>query len=225
MKYSKLHSWKVTPKVAKKIQLKLKKKLVLRKAFGEIKTISAADVSFINGWVYGVVAIFSFPELELIEKAEAKAKSSFPYVPGLLTFREGPILLKAFEKIKNEPDVMLFDGQGIAHPIGFGEASHLGVLLNKPSIGCAKSKLCGEYIEPGKKKGSYSFIKYEGKIIGAALRTRANTKPIFVSIGHKIDLKSAIELVLKCTRTFRIPEPLRFVHTRSVEYAREAETA
>ena len=225
MKCSKLHSWEVTPKAARKIQLRLKQRLILRKSFKEVKMIGAADVSFIKGWVYGVVAIFSFPELRLIEKAEAKARATFPYVPGLLTFREGPILLKAFDKILYEPDVILFDGQGIAHPLGFGEASHLGLLLDKPSIGCAKSKLCGDYAEPGKKKGDFSFIMYKGKVIGAALRTRVNTKPIFVSIGHKIDLKAAIELILKCTRTFRIPEPLRFVHTRSVEYARKAKTA
>lgn len=225
MNYFKLHPWKVTPKTAKKIQLKLRRLIIKRKSFKTVNTVGAADVSFVRGWVYGVVAIFTFPKLELIEKAEAKAKVTFPYVPGLLTFREGPILLKAFEKIKNEPDVILFDGQGIAHPIGFGEAAHLGVLLNKPSIGCAKSKLCGEYPEPKNEREAYSFIKLEGKVVGAALRTRVNTKPIFVSIGHKIDLKYAIKIVLQCVREFRIPEPLRFVHTRSVEYARETEAA
>jgi deoxyribonuclease V len=220
MKYKKLHAWSVSIGRAKEIQLKLQERIRF-KPLGKVKTVAAVDVSFIGNKAVGVAAVFSYPDLMLIEEQIFVSKPKFPYVPGFLTFREGPIMLGALMQLKNEPDVILFDGQGIAHPRRMGEAAHLGILLDRPSIGCAKSKLIGEYKEPAKKKGSFSKIHLEGKIIGAALRTRDGVKPNFVSAGHKIDLKSAMKIVLGCSKRYRIPEPLRFVHTESVKHARK----
>jgi len=221
MKYKKLHPWNISIEKAKEIQLKLRKKvhfIPLRK----IRTVAAVDVSFIKKTAIGVAAVFSCPDLELIEERIFVSKPKFPYVPGYLTFREGPIMLGALAKLKKVPDVILFDGQGIAHPRGMGEAAHLGVLLDRPSIGCAKSRLIGEYSDPGKKKGSFSKIYLDGRVIGAAVRTRDGVKPIFVSVGHKMDLRSALKVVLSCSTWYRIPDPLRFVHMESVKHARKA---
>jgi len=212
-----MHKWKVSVKAARKIQLRLRNKVIKRKTFSKIRTIAAADVAFKGGWVAGVVAVFSYPQLELLEVGYRKEKASFPYVPGFLTFREGPVLMKIFKALTIKPDLILFDGQGIAHPLRFGEASHLGVLLDKPSIGCAKSRFIGEYKEPGKKRGSFSFLLDGREKIGAVLRTRDRVKPIFVSIGHRIDLENAIKMVLACSKGYRIPEPLRFAHSKSLE--------
>lgn len=221
MEYFRLHPWDVSTKEAREIQLRLRDRLIMGQPLKNIRKVAAADVSFAGDMLYGVVAVFSYPGLELIEKKVAKGRAKFPYVPTFLTFREGPILIKAFSKIKNEPDVILFDGQGAAHPLRMGEACHLGILLDRPSIGCAKSRLFGLYKEPKQKKGSYSNLFADGGIVGVALRTRDNTRPIFVSPGFKIDLKSSIEIVLGCTTKYRIPDPLRFVHTESVACAKK----
>jgi len=214
MKFRKLHPWDVSIAEARKIQLRLRQRLV-HKPPGKISTIAACDVGYIDGIAHGVVVVFSYPELKEKEKAEAKAKVRFPYVPGFLTFREGPIMLQAFAKLKTKPDAILFDGQGIAHPRGMGEAAHLGLWLDIPSIGCAKSKLYGEFKEPGKKKRSYSYLMAEGKRVGAVLRTKDGTKPIFISAGHKVDLKSSIKIVMNCVTKYRIPEPLRYAHQQT----------
>ncbi len=134
---------------------------------------------------------------------------SFPYIPGFLSFREGPAIIKAVNKLKIKPDLILFDGQGIAHPAGMGIAAHVGVLLKIPAVGCAKSRLIGDYVEPGDVKGQHAQLKYQGKIVGTVLRTRDNVKPLFVSPGHLIDLKGAVNVVLTCIDKYRIPEPLR----------------
>ena len=139
-------------------------------------------------------------------------KIAFPYIPGLLTFREAPVLLKAFSQLPQEPDLLLLDGQGIAHPRSLGIAAHLGVLLNLPAIGCAKSRLCGEYEEPGMEKGSTAPLKDNGKTVGMVVRTRTGTKPVFVSPGHKMDFATSMKIVLALCRTYRIPEPLRQAH-------------
>ena len=158
------------------------------------------------------IVIFEFPSFKIIERKHCVSTVNFPYIPGLLTFREGPSLLEAFEKIKIEPDIILFDGQGIAHPRRMGIATHLGLFLDKPTIGCAKSKLCGNYSSLGEKKGEYTLLKENNEILGAALRTRDRVKPIFVSPGNKIDLFTSIEIVLKCTRKYRLPIPVREAH-------------
>ncbi len=215
MKFKKLHPWEVDVAEAKRIQLKLGRRLV-QKPLKKIKTVAACDVSYPGSEAFGVVIVFRYPDLELIEQKTARVKITFPYVPGYLTFREGPVLMKAFSKLKIKPDVILFDGQGIAHPRGVGEAAHLGLLLNIPGIGCAKSRLFGEYKEPGKKKGSFSYLMADGEKVGAALRTREGTNPIFISPGYKVDLKSSIAIVMNCVGKYRIPEPLRVAHLESL---------
>ncbi len=158
------------------------------------------------------VVVMSFPELEPVETKTVEGRIDFPYVPGLLSFRETPLSLAACSSLKVNPDLFLIDGQGYAHPRRFGFACHIGLLLDKPTIGCAKSRLIGSYDEPGRKRGSYTEIIENGETIGAAVRTRKDTKPVFVSIGHKVDLQGAISWVLKCCRDYRIPEPLRLAH-------------
>jgi deoxyribonuclease V len=151
-------------------------------------------------------------KLELIEAVNASLKLDFPYIPGLLSFREAPVLIKAFQKLKNTPDVTLFDGQGIAHPRGIGLASHMGLILGYPTIGCAKKHLAGSYGPIPDAKGDYSPLKSDGRIIGAVLRTRERVKPIFVSPGHAITVKESIQVVLDTCRGYRLPEPTRQAH-------------
>ena len=212
MNYLNLHSWEVNPKVAIQIQQELKEKIQLKKSFNRIKRIAGADVSYFKNEMIAGAIIFEFPTLKTIEKQSFVSPVNFPYIPGLLTFREGPSLLSAFKKIKTEPDIILFDGQGIAHPRRMGIATHLGLFLNKPTIGCAKSRLCGRYSNVGEKKGEYALLKENNEILGAVLRTREKVKPIFVSPGYKIDLVNSIDIVLKCSVKYRLPLPVREAH-------------
>ena len=218
MRHKKLHSFNINPAQAIKIQEKLRVKAILRDDFKQISSIAGADVSYRKkgNKVCAAVVVMSFPELEVIEKACKTSAVRFPYVPGLLAFREIPVLLKAFKNIKSNPDLILVDGQGIAHPRRMGIASHLGVLLDKPTIGCAKTILFGKCQNPASKRGSYSHLRdKEGKVIGAALRTQNNVRPVYVSQGHKVSLKTALKVVLRCCLRYRIPEPLRLAHTVS----------
>lgn len=159
--------------------------------------------------IFGAAALFTYPYLELVELAVASGPCPFPYIPGLLSFREAPILAEALEKLKRRPDVVLVDGQGLAHPRGLGLASHLGVLLNLPTIGVAKSRLVGEGEEPQQAAGSASPLVWEGRQVGLILRTRAEKKPLFLSPGHLVTLEECREIVLACTKKYRLPEPLR----------------
>lgn len=216
MEIRELHRWDVTPKEAVDIQERLRKKVSTVGSFTKIRLIAGADVSYARkeNSVHAAVGVFSFPDLRLIEQRTATVKTSFPYIPGLLTFREGPALIECFKKIKNVPDAVIFDGQGICHPRRMGIASHMGVLLDIPSIGCAKSHLYGEFRIPVGTKGSYTDIQdVDGTTIGACLRTRTDVKPVFVSTGHDVSLNTAINTILRCTTRYRIPEPSRFAHT------------
>jgi deoxyribonuclease V len=206
-----LHPWNVSPKKAIQIQEALREQVILKKTFSKVRTIGGGDVAYAKDEdrLVGVVVVLSFPQLETLEVATAAGKTSFPYIPGLLTFREGPILLKAFQKLELKPDVMIFDAQGIAHPRGLGLASHMGLCLDLPSIGCAKTPLFGKFTIPERRKGDFEWIREEGKKVGAALRTRDGVNPLFVSPGHRLDLRTSIQIVLACCRGFRIPEPLR----------------
>ena len=219
-----LHPWNVSYKEAIQIQNRLKKQLVLDLPFTTPKTVGGVDVSVsirsCHGWA-GVV-VLSFPDLEVVEESWAKGKIDFPYIPGLLSFREIPLILDALKDLSAEPDVFLCDGQGIAHPRRMGLASHLGVLLGKPTIGCAKSRLVGHYHEVGPMKGDYSLLTDKGETIGAALRTRSGTKPIFVSPGYGLSIRKAIEVALCCCMKYRIPEPIRAAH-RLVNQLRRAQ--
>lgn len=212
-----LHSWNVSVEEAIQIQEALKDRIILKKTFSIVRTIGGGDVAYSkNGnLLFGAIVILSFPDMEILDMATADGQIPFPYIPTLLTFREGPILIKSFQRLKVKPDVMIFDGQGIAHPRGMGLASHMGLWLNLPSIGCAKTALLDEFISPGPSKGSYEWIRREGKKVGAVLRTKEKVKPLFVSPGHRIDLLTSIQLLLESCRGFRIPEPLRKAHQLS----------
>jgi len=207
----------VDPKRAIQIQKDLRERIILKRDLSEFKTIGGADVSYLNdkNLLFGAIVVFSFSEMNIIEQTIVSDQISFPYIPGLLSFREGPVLIKAFKKLRIKPDVIIFDGQGIAHPRGIGLASHLGLWLNIPTIGCAKTSLIGEFKIPGPFKGDYEWIYIGGEKVGAVLRTRDRVKPIFISPGHRIDLYTSIHIVLKTSTRFRTPEPLRKAHQLS----------
>jgi len=217
MRIEKLHPWNVTPVEAAKIQKDLKKQVSLIDDFNKIERVGGVDVNYKKGSGKATAAavVLSFPGLEVWETQVVEGEVSFPYVPGLFSFREIPLLIPALEKLKTTPQVMLVDGQGIAHPQRMGLAVHLGILMNIPTIGCAKSRLLGTHENPSKKKGAFTNLYDQGEIIGAVVRTRTDISPVYVSIGHKISLPTALEIVLKCTTKFRIPEPLRAAHIAS----------
>jgi deoxyribonuclease V len=198
---------------AEAIQKELQKRVITQNGFGEIKRVAGVDLAPIQGedrLVCGII-VFSFPELEEIERVSSRVHEQFPYIPGLLAFREGPAIIEAFKKLKNNTDLIMVDGQGIAHPRGLGIASHVGVILDIPSIGVAKERLYGKYNEPPDSDGAWTPLinPRKGNTIGAVVRTKKGTKPVFVSIGHKIDLRTAIRITRECTKGYRIPEPTR----------------
>ena len=215
MHIQKLHPWQISPREAIAIQKSMAAQVVKTGHLESVKYVAGADVSTEknSSLAYAGVVVMSFPGLELVEEQGIAFELSFPYIPGLLAFREAPPLLKVFEKIEHEPDLILFDGQGIAHPRGMGIASHVGLLLNKPSIGCAKSLLTGHFEEPAMEQGSFSYLYNDHKrIIGAVVRTRTGIQPVFVSIGHRIDLMTAVKFVQACSSGYRIPDPIRQAH-------------
>ena len=218
MKY---FNWPKNIRDAKAIQIALRDKVKIIPFKKPPQYIASVDASFTDDEIIAVTCIYKYPELVYIGHETAIKEATFPYVPGYLTFREGPAIIKAMSNLKIKPHVILFDGQGIAHPKGLGIASHIGVLLDMPTIGCAKSKLVGNYREPGFKKGNRSSLRYNGKIIGVVLRTKDNVRPVFVSPGHRIDLKNSIKIVCDCTSTYRIPEPLRRADFISKKIKRE----
>lgn len=197
---------------SRKRQNKLKGRVSIKPIKKNIKIVAGGDVAYLNNLAIGGIVALKIPRLEVIEKTFAIKKNVFPYVRGLLAFREAPVLIQAIKKLKCRPDVFIFDGHGIAHPERIGIASHIGVLIDKPTIGCAKSVLIGKFSLPGRKKGSYTFIYDKCDIIGAMLRTKTDIKPVVISSGNKINLEDSMRIVLQCCRTFRIPEPIRFAH-------------
>lgn len=213
MELKNIHPWNLRPKQAIKLQEGLRKKIRLKKLDTNVRLIAAADAAFKRGRSIGAVVVFRYPELEVVESVRKTAKISYPYIPGLLTFREGPVLEKCFRALRCEPEVIIFDGQGVAHPRHMGIATHLGLLLDKPTIGCAKTRLFGRYTQPKDKRGAFSNLWDNRKRkIGVVLRTREGVKPVFVSAGYKIDLKSSMSIILHCAKKYRIPEPLRIAH-------------
>jgi deoxyribonuclease V len=213
--------WPKDIKKARMIQEILEEKVRIAPLRKLPKYIAGVDAAFLHDKVIGVACLYKYPDLILTEEVYAVTEALFSYIPGFLSFREGPAIIKAVKSLKMKPDVILFDGQGIAHPRGLGIASHIGVLLDLPTIGCAKSRLIGEYREPGPKKGTWSFLRYNGKTVGAVLRTKDNVRPLFVSPGHGIDLRGSLEIILSCIRKYRIPEPLRRADSVSKKIKRE----
>ena len=206
------HPWNVSPAEAMEIQRQLRGKVSKERSFGEVHTVAGVDVGFKGEVARAAVVVLSYPELQPLDYSVAELPVEFPYIPGLLSFREGPSVLAALEKLATEPDLFIFDAQGLAHPRRMGLASHIGVIIDRPSIGCAKSRLCGTHHQPGPERGSYVHLYDDGEIIGAVVRTRTGVKPLYVSIGHRIDLESAIEYVLGCCRNHRLPETTRYAH-------------
>jgi deoxyribonuclease V len=209
-----LHSWDVTYKEAIKIQEELRDSVILRKIPNRPTCIGGLDVSYQKGThrVWAGAVVLNFPDLAVLEESWVEREVLFPYIPGLLSFREIPALLDVLTRITVEPDVIFCDGQGIAHPRGLGIASHLGVILKRPTIGCAKSRLVGDYDPVGEMKGDYSYLRYGDRVIGAVMRTRQGVKPLFISPGYGVMLDDCTELVLKTCPRYKIPEPIRQAH-------------
>lgn len=193
------------------MQERLRDQVIAKDSFEPPRLIGAVDASHRRetGITCAVAALLSFPDLELRTWTSVRRPTDFPYVPGYLSFREAPAILGAVRRLRAVPDVLLVDGQGIAHPRRFGIACHIGVLADVPAIGIAKSRLVGAYDEPGRERGAWSPLLDRGEVIGAVLRTRTGTRPVFVSVGHRVCLETAIELVLHCTPRYRLPEPIR----------------
>jgi deoxyribonuclease V len=224
-----LHSWNLSYSEARELQSNLACKVRFAPLKRSPKFVAGIDCAFSKDGrrIFAAVVVLRLPELELVETARAAREVTFPYIPGLLSFREAPVCIAAVEKLRKQPDVFMIDGQGIAHPRRLGLAAHLGLFIDKPTIGCAKSRLTGQFEEPPLEKGGYSLLKdtkdtksrtsretqaARHEIIGAVVRTRTNVKPVFVSIGHKCLLKDAIEITLACATKYRLPEPTRLAH-------------
>ncbi len=214
MKIKNLHDWNIGVKKAIELQKALAGQVIHCGFDKKIKTIAGIDCALGNDEksIIGCIVILSAETLEKIETAHAIRPITFPYIPGLLSFREAPACLAAAEKIAVTPDCFIVDGQGIAHPRRFGIASHLGLFLDIPTIGCAKSRLIGDFINPATAKGSTSPLKDKNEIIGSVVRTRSNVEPVFVSVGHKCRLCDAVRIVLDCCTRYRLPEPTRLAH-------------
>ncbi len=214
MKVESLHSWQVSTVQALEIQQRLAVQVSKRSEVTTPRFIAGVDISAgkRGEMATGAVVVLNYPELRVVETKVAQDKLELPYIPGLLSFRESPLTLAACQKLTITPDLILVDGQGIAHPRRLGLASHLGLFLNTPTIGCAKSLLCGNHEAPGAEPSSYAEVADRGEIIGAALRTKLRVKPVYVSIGHKVDLQTAIYWVMNCCRGYRLPEPTRLAH-------------
>lgn len=214
MKLAISHPWNLLVSEAKALQVQLADKVIAETTFdpATVQTVAGVDVGFQGGVARAAVVVLDFPGLELVDCALAETEASFPYVPGLLAFREAPSVLAALEKLVTWPDLFIFDAQGIAHHRRLGLAAHMGVILDWPSIGCAKSRLVGNDSQPGDAVGDWAPLVDAGQTIGAIVRSRARVKPLYVSIGHRIDLPTAIDFVLRCTRGYRLPETTRHAH-------------
>jgi deoxyribonuclease V len=208
------HSWNLTPRAAIALQQRLRSRVIRLGRPRQVRTVAGTDVGFERGGgiARAAVAVLSFPQLELVDYAVARRQARFPYVPGLLSFREVPALLAALDQLRVRPDLLLCDGQGLAHPRRFGIACHLGLICRIPSIGVAKSRLIGNHGEPPQRRGAWVPLRDRGETIGAVLRSRTGTRPIYVSIGHRVSLPVAVRYVMACTTRFRLPETTRWAH-------------
>ncbi|NIX76247.1 deoxyribonuclease V [Microvirga terricola] len=215
------HSWNLSPSEAIALQKELRSEVVSDLAIDihTVRLVAGVDVSVRNNRSQAAVVVVTFPDFEPVETVLAALPTPFPYIPGLLSFREGPVLQKAFEKLRSNPDVFLFDGMGIAHPRRIGIASHMGLWLQRPTIGCGKSLLCGSYEALGQEKGTSAALIHKEETIGVALRTRTAKNPMFISPGHLADIPSAAALVLQCSPKYRLPEPIRLAHNAAGQFS------
>ncbi len=220
-----LHAWALSAADAIALQKQLAARVIYDRPLdlAAIRYVAGVDVS-VKDSAEGVamsqaaIAILEFPSLRLVEAARATLPTPFPYIPGLLSFRESPVILQALETLSIQPDVYIFDGMGRAHPRRIGIASHVGLWLNAPTIGCGKTLLTGKYQEPPDERGAYSPLIDKGETIGAVLRTRAATKPVYISVGHLADLETSVELVMRCTTKYRLPETTRAAHNSAGDF-------
>jgi deoxyribonuclease V len=217
-----LHPWRVSFREAVAIQESLRQRLAIRPLAGPVRLVAGTDVAYSKPThrMYAAIVVLALPSLEVVETVQAASPARFPYLPGLFTFREVPPLLSALRRLRTRPDAFLFDGQGLAHPRRLGLACHAGLLLGVPSVGCAKSRLVGTHGAVRPERGAWAELVHEGETVGAVLRTRHGVKPVYVSVGHLVDLPSAIELVLAATGRYRIPEPTRLAHQATTELRR-----
>lgn len=207
-----LHPWDVPPAEAIRLQEVLRHQAVVENRLGEVATVAGVDVSVLGEVARAAVVVLRYSDLAVLEVALAEVPVTFPYIPGLLAFREAPAILAACERLQVEPDLFIFDGQGSAHPRRMGIATHVGLFLDRPTIGCAKSRLCGVHPALPPQAGSWVPLTDGDEVIGAAVRTRAGVKPVYVSPGHRVDLATAVHYVLACCRGYRLPEPCRRAH-------------
>lgn len=211
-----IHRWDLTPSEAIALQKELATRIERSDHFDEMRIVAGIDISAIDRpprpIARAAIVLLSYPEMQVIERRLYEEDLRFPYVPGLLSFREAPSILAAYTQLQHRPDLLMVDGQGIAHPRRLGIAAHLGLLLNTPAIGVAKSILVGKHEPVGEQVGDWQPLVDKGEVIGAALRTRAKVKPVYISIGHRISLETAIRVVLRCGRGYRLPEPTRHAH-------------
>ena len=214
MQTKKLHSWNLSYSQARDCQKDLASKVQFISLKKQPKLIAGIDCAFSKDGkrIIAAVVVLKLPDFVPVETTSAVQKVSFPYIPGLLSFREAPVCIAAVEELKTGPDIFIIDVQGIAHPRRLGLAAHLGLFFDKPTVGCAKSRLTGTFEEPSLEKGAYSPLKGKEEVIGAVVRTRTNVKPVFVSVGNKCLLKDAVKITLDCTTKYRLPEPTRLAH-------------
>lgn len=209
------HAWDIEPKEAIELQERLVRKLILEWDGRSVESVAGVDVHFQGDRAIAAIVIMRYPDMRHLEATRSQVDLAFPYVPGMLAFREGPAVLDAWAHLKRDPDLLMFDAQGIAHPRGFGLAAHLGLVLDRPSIGVAKSRLYGHHEEPGLRKGDREMLVHEqipAEPIGMVLRTRDKVKPVYVSPGHRMDIPHAVEFTLRCCTRYRLPEPTRWAH-------------
>lgn len=214
MKARRLHGWDLTPKEAMALQARLRGRVERTDRFGPVRRVAGVDVGFEDDGriTRAAIAVLDYPGLDLAARTVVRVPTRFPYVPGLLSFREVPAVLAAFERLDVAPDLILYDGQGIAHPRRFGIASHVGLLLDCPSIGVAKSRLVGSHRTPADRRGAWAPLRDAGETIGAVLRTRKGVKPVYVSIGHRVSLEAAVRWTMACCTKYRLPETTRWAH-------------
>jgi deoxyribonuclease V len=210
---ARLHNWNLTPEEAIQVQKDLHDRLILTWDQRPVATIAGVDISVKTETARAAIVVLHYPELTPLEAVVADAPLLFPYIPGLLSFREGPAVLAAWSNLQNKPDLLMFDGQGIAHPRGIGIASQMGLWLERPTIGVAKSRLYGRHEEVGTQRGARAdLLDKKGNVIGTVLRTRERTNPLYISPGHLMDVKHAADFVLACNTSYRLPEPTRWAH-------------